>query len=53
MEAAKFEKGLLKALSKLNEDDVKRIREKIGVDSDYKIDEDGFTHYIHGGVAYV
>ncbi|KRM91510.1 hypothetical protein [Liquorilactobacillus cacaonum] len=53
MEAIEFEKGLLDALNKLDDNDVKRIREKIGVNSDYEIDEDGFTHLVVKSKSFV
>ncbi|MDP5372529.1 hypothetical protein QU585_10205 [Lactiplantibacillus plantarum] len=46
MKATDFEREILRALDSLSVDDVKRIRKEVGVDNDYEIDSDGFTHIV-------
>lgn len=44
MDAQEFEKAILFALEHLTDQDIERIKKEVGVNTDYEIDEDGFTH---------
>ncbi|HIW89802.1 MAG TPA: hypothetical protein H9869_08040 [Candidatus Ligilactobacillus excrementipullorum] len=46
MDAKVFEKQLVSALNRISDEDVEKIREKIGVDMDYAIDQYGFTDLV-------
>lgn len=46
MEAKKFEKQLLEALSQLTEPQITNIRKVVKLDEDYEIDQYGMTHIV-------
>lgn len=51
MDAKEFEKGLLDGLNKLNQYDIKKIRDEYNSEGDYGITEDGKTYetsFTHG-----
>lgn len=46
MNAKEFEKEVLFALDNLTDQEIERIKNEVGVNTDYEIDEDGFTYIV-------